>query len=215
MRPPRSGLILVAVASASCLLAGGCGSSGTPPQISEAGRSPVAAASSQPVAATTTSGKNNSPCPATALTVKQMHTGLPGASGEDGYAQFEVSTTQSNACTISGYPTVGLDDSAKKPIEFKYRHGGGPYVTSHPPAEVSLLGPTPAYFIVTKYRCDVRHAATAAWLRLRLPGYTRVWTFNLPGLPGGFDYCQGIGEPDPGNTVTVSPVEATFAATLP
>ena len=147
--------------------------------------------------------------------MRKLNTGLPGASGEDGYAQFEVSTTQTIACTIAGYPSVVLDDSSGEPIGFTYQHDRGSYVTSRPPAQVPLSRGSLAYFIVTKYRCDVRHTISAAKMQIHLPGYSRAWTFTLPGQPGGFDYCLGNGSPDPGDTVTVSPMEATFSATLP
>jgi hypothetical protein len=66
-----------------------------------------------------------------------------------------------------------------------------------------------------EYRCDLGIAANAATIGLTLPvGHGQVFAAREPvGVPGpaGLSYCRG-GPDDPGQLVTVSPIEPTARA---
>ena len=120
------------------------------------------------------------------------------------------------ACTLSGYPQVVLTDATGAVLPFRYAKGGGAYVTSARPVTVVLAHGASAYVLVAKYRCDrgIEHNATT--IRLTLPT-TRGRAFTgreAIGISGsmGLSYCRG-GQHDPGQLVTVSPVEPTQQAT--
>lgn len=119
-------------------------------------------------------------------------------------------------CTVRGYPRVTLYDADGRAMPFQYAEGGGAYVTSGHPATVVLAPQSTAYVLVAKYRCDLGIARTAATIRLTLPsGHGQVFAAREPvGIPGpaGLSYCQG-GPHDPGQLVTVSPIEPTALAT--
>jgi hypothetical protein len=67
-----------------------------------------------------------------------------------------------------------------------------------------------AYVLVAKYRCDIGIARSAAAMWLTLPAAHGA-TF-AGRKPTGLPYCRG-GRQDPGQTITVSPVEPTPRAT--
>ena len=76
-----------------------------------------------------------------------------------------------------------------------------------------LLSGSRGYFLVAKYRCDGGILRRATLIRMRLPGTRKVLTVGLtaPGV-NELDYCRrfpGEETVDPGNVVTVSPIEAT------
>jgi hypothetical protein len=76
-----------------------------------------------------------------------------------------------------------------------------------------VLGPgAAASVLVAKYRCDLGIAASVAVIGLTLPvGHGQVFTAREPtGVPGppGLSYCRG-GPRDPGQLITVSPIEPT------
>jgi hypothetical protein len=118
-------------------------------------------------------------------------------------------------CTLAGYPDVALLAASGAPLPFRYRRGGGPYVTSAPPVSVVLPSGAAAYVLVAKYRCDlgIRTVATAIRVTLPIPGRTPVTIRPIAaGGAGSFPYCRG-GSGDPGQVVSVFPVEATVSAT--
>ncbi len=118
-------------------------------------------------------------------------------------------------CTVRGYPQVILYDAGGRALPFRYADGGGAYVTSGKPATVVLAHGATAYMLVAKYRCDLGIARTAATIRLTMPvGHGQLFAAREPvGVPGpsGLSYCRG-GPRDPGQLVTVSPVEPTAQA---
>ena len=120
------------------------------------------------------------------------------------------------ACAVRGYPQVTLYDARGRVLPFRYADGGGAYVTSRKPVTVVLAHRTMAYVLVAKYRRDLGIARNAATIRLALPA-TRGQVFaarELAGVSGppGLSYCRG-GPRDPGQLVTVSPIERTGQAT--
>jgi hypothetical protein len=120
------------------------------------------------------------------------------------------------ACTVGGYPRVTLYAASGRALPFRYADGGGPYVTRARPAIVTLAPRGTAYLLVAKYRCDLGIVATAATIRLTLPVRAgQVFAVREPdGVPGapGLSYCTG-GPGDPGQLVTLSPVESAAQAT--
>jgi hypothetical protein len=121
----------------------------------------------------------------------------------------------SAACTLSGYPQVTLYDSRGAAVPFRYARGGGAYVTAKKPTTVTLPPGKSAYVLVAKYRCDLGTAdyATAIRLTLRVrQGPAFSGREPVGGGAAGLSYCDG-GREDPGQLVTVSPVEATFQTT--
>ena len=117
-------------------------------------------------------------------------------------------------CALSGYPGVALYTASGARLPFRYRRGGGQYVTSAPPPRVTLAPGAIAYVLVAKYRCDLGWRALPATVRLTLPGprptvVTRpLDPRRLPALP----YCRG-GPGDPGQVISVSPIEPAASAT--
>jgi hypothetical protein len=153
------------------------------------------------------------PCAASALALR------PGPSASPMTGEHADSLMLTNrgpgACEVSGYPQVSLYDSRGVAIPFRYARGGGAYVTAKKPATVTLAPGKSAYVLVAKYRCDLGGAdnATAIWLILRAhPGPAFSGHESVGGGAAGLSYCQG-GQQDPGQLVTVSPIEATFQAT--
>ena len=118
-------------------------------------------------------------------------------------------------CTVRGYPQVTLYDAHGRALPFLYADGGSTYVTARKPATVVLAPAALAYVLVAKYRCDLGIARTAATIGLTLPtGRSPVFAAREPvGVPGppGLSYCRG-GPHDPGQRVTVSPIEPAAQA---
>ena len=117
------------------------------------------------------------------------------------------------SCTLSGYPQIALFTASGTRLPFRYRRGGGQYVTSAPPAKVTLAPGAAAYVLIAKYRCDLGGRALAAIIRLTLPAprpaaITRpISTRRLPVIA----YCRG-GPGDPGQVISVSPIEPAASA---
>lgn len=129
---------------------------------------------------------------------------------------FMLTNHGSVACTVSGYPQVTLYDSRGVAVPFRYAKGGGAYVTAKRPATVTLAPGKSAYVLVAKYRCDLGIADDATAVRLTLrehQGPAFSGREPIGGGAAGQSYCEG-GQKDPGQLVTVSPVEATFRATI-
>ena len=152
-------------------------------------------------------------CAASVLVLRPGPFGSP-MTGEHADS-FMLTNRGSAACTVSGYPQVTLYDSRGVAVPFRYARGGGAYVTAKKPATVTLAPGKPAYVLVAKYRCDLGVAddATAIWLSLRThqgPAFSAHE--SVGGGAAGLSYCEG-GQEDPGQLVTVSPIEATFQAT--
>jgi hypothetical protein len=88
-------------------------------------------------------------------------------------------------------------------------------VTSRKPEPVVLAPGASAYVLVAKYRCDLGTAANSAVIRVAVPVARGGWFVGREALPlagaAGLSYCLG-GQHDPGQVVTVSPVEPTTQA---
>jgi Domain of unknown function (DUF4232) len=130
---------------------------------------------------------------------------------------FDLVNRGSVTCTVRGYPTAVLYGASGAVLPFRYADGGGMYVTKNKPVAVTLRPGAAAYVVIAKYRCDLGIEVNAAWVRLtiREPGAVIGRRLRLPvtGAPG-LSYCAG-GRHDPGQLVTISPLEAKLASTRP
>jgi hypothetical protein len=117
----------------------------------------------------------------------------------------------SHACSLFGYPQVTLLDAAGHSLPFVFQQHGDQVVTSDAPEQIELAPGAVAYLTLNKYRCDLGDQAVANSLQLLLPGDQTVLSLSLPSESGVFGYC---GAGDPGSIVSISPLEATFRATL-
>jgi hypothetical protein len=141
-------------------------------------------------------------------------TGVVPMTGEHAVL-YALANRGAQICTVRGYPRVTLFDAGGRVLPFRYADGGGAYVTSGKPATVVLAPGATAYVLVAKYRCDLGIARAAATIGLILPaGHGQVFAAREPvGVAGppGLSWCRG-GPRDPGQLVTVSPVEPAAQA---
>ncbi|HET7142184.1 MAG TPA: DUF4232 domain-containing protein, partial [Candidatus Limnocylindria bacterium] len=146
-----------------------------------------------------------------------MQLGVGNVSEPTGQHSLSLTLTNRSTqpCSLFGYPLISFFDAAGKQLPFDFQNSGDQVVTSKPPQLVVLAPGGAAYVTVNKYRCDAGEQGVAAGLRLGLPG---DGTDPLAPLQADFSpdtmrmaYC---GPGDPGSTVAVSPVAATFLATL-
>lgn len=170
---------------------------------------PAASPSSVPPAAATS-------CRAADLQWRRAG-GVVGMTGEHA-EMFGLVNRGSAACAVRGYPAAVLYDGAGAALPFRYAQGGGMYVTARKPAAVTLQPGATAYVVVAKYRCDLGIKANAEVIRLtlRLSGgavVSRRLRLPVTGAPG-LSYCTG-GRRDPGQLVTISPLEPSQPATRP
>lgn len=131
-------------------------------------------------------------------------------------AYYTLVNTGSTACTLSGYPAVALYDAHGNLLPFRYTRRSQ-YVTATAPERVVLAPGGSAYVLVAKYRCDLGVAADAATIRLTLPGQQAPVTIAVAATAAGvstLSYCTG-GPDDPGQVVSVSPVEPSAKAAGP
>jgi hypothetical protein len=127
---------------------------------------------------------------------------------------FTLSNRGSQPCSLLGYPRVRLYGSTGRLLPFRYDDGGGPYVTALAPPTVILAPGEHAYVLVAKYRCDLGIVANAVSIRLGFRTPKMSYRLDLRDAFGmtSVSYCAG-GPGDPGQRVTISPVEDTAAAT--
>jgi len=151
---------------------------------------------------------------AAGVLVLRPGTGVVPMTGEHAVL-YAVANRGAQTCTVRGYPQVRLYDAGGRVLPFRYADGGGAYVTSGRPATVVLASGAAAYVLVAKYRCDLGTARAAVTIELTLPaGRGQVFAAReLVGVAGppGLSWCRG-GPQDPGQLVTVSPVEPAAQA---
>lgn len=129
-------------------------------------------------------------------------------------APLAIARTGGSACTLYGYPTISLLDARGKTLPFRYSHHGDLVVAAHPPRAVHVGGHGSAFFLLNKYRCDVRATDVARTLQVGLPGLHGRLSLRLPHYPI-FDYCPVQG---PSTSIAVSPLVTNLqraAARLP
>jgi Protein of unknown function (DUF4232) len=178
----------------------GCGGSARPAASASAAATPPAALTS---------------CRAASLTWRPGGLVVP-MTGEHA-EMFELVNRGPAACTVRGYPGAVLYGASGAALPFRYADGGGMYVTRKKPVAVTLKPGAAAYLVIAKYRCDLGIEADAASVKLTLhvAGGVIGRRLRLPvtGAPG-LSYCTG-GRHDPGQLVTISPVESNSGATRP
>lgn len=204
---PMTRVLGAAVSTTATLLLAGCASA------TSAMQAPTTSATS--TSSSPASAWNPSPpvtqlvaCPAGALKIGRGPQ-LSPATGEHGIILSVTSVAP--PCTVTGYPTITMQDTTGSPIHFTYVLGHGQYVTLRPPRPVTVGAGKMAYFLIAKYRCDTGSTASAVGMTLVLPGQgtmTSVPTAWIRNDLLSFDFCSGGRERDPGNTVEVSPFES-------
>lgn len=118
-----------------------------------------------------------------------------------------VTNTGRKTCLLIGYPAVVIQ-AGKRALPFTYDDGGGAYLSTQAPTLLTLRPGSQAAFVVAKYRCDVGDLAAGTSMDIWLPGVPATKTMSL--ALGSFPLCRKFkptGPPDPGNTITVSPLE--------
>jgi hypothetical protein len=149
-------------------------------------------------------------CAAQALVLRPAPP-LPSMTGEHAVL-YTLANRGPAACTVRGYPQVTLYDPRGRVLRFRYADGGGAYVTARKPVRVVLAPGDMAYVLAAKYRCDLGIAHNAATIQIVLPAAGgQVFSSRQPlrlSAPLGLSYCRG-GLRDPGQLVTISPIEAT------
>jgi uncharacterized protein DUF4232 len=118
-------------------------------------------------------------------------------------APLVITRNGSSACTLSGYPAIALLDAKGHALGFRYTHSGDQVIAPQRPRLVHVAAHGSAYFLVNKYRCDIRALSAARFLRATLPGVRGSLTLRLSSRSPVMDYCPA--EP-PSGTVAVSPI---------
>jgi hypothetical protein len=118
-------------------------------------------------------------------------------------------------CQVHGYPSLRFYTSGGRLITFDFKHTGDYF--AHPtPRLVNLAPGAHAYFVVAKYRCDLRDRYVSRFFYV-LPLYTAgsPWVGHLSGTGvSQMDYCAGSSR-GLGQTVDVSPVVASLSQLNP
>jgi putative hemolysin len=111
-------------------------------------------------------------------------------------------------CTLRGYPAVSFTTASGGPLPFAVRKDGDQMITGARPALVRLKPRASAYFAFNKNVCVRGSEGQAATLSFILPGGHGSRSVKIP-RSAYIDYCA---PPDPGHTISVSPVVARQAA---
>src|SRR5204862_178243 len=78
-------------------------------------------------------------------------------------APLEVTRLGAPSCTLDGYPSIALLDARGHKLGFRYSHRGDFVVAAHRPHTVHVGGYGSGYFLLNKYRCDIRALSAAQW----------------------------------------------------
>lgn len=123
-------------------------------------------------------------------------------------AAFVLSNLARGGCSLDGYPAVTLLDSAGRLLPFAYGHRGDQMITAASPRPVRVAGGGSAFFALNKNVCVSFTRRVAAEIQVGLPGGQGSLSLRLQRYPL-IDYCPAG---DPGDGVTVSPIEPTLTA---
>jgi hypothetical protein len=124
---------------------------------------------------------------------------------------FTVTNHGAVTCTLDGYPSITLTDSAGRTIPFNYVDGHSQYLTRRPPKPVTIDAGGSAYLGVAKYRCDIAQQTVATRIYVLIPGQRAALSVPLVGRAQNLDYC--IGAHGTRSTISISPIEASGAQT--
>jgi hypothetical protein len=135
--------------------------------------------------------------------------------GEHGFT-ITLTNVSSHLCQVHGYPTLRFYTSGGRLLTFTFKHNGDFYFRRTTPRLVNLAPEAHAYFLVAKYRCDLRDRYVSRFFYV-LPLYTAgsPWVGHLSGSGvSQMDYCAGSSR-GLGQTVQVSPVVASLSQLNP
>jgi hypothetical protein len=120
---------------------------------------------------------------------------------------YEMRNGSSRPCTLNGYPQITIFDGKGEPVPFIYAGHGDQMITNSKPHLVVVEPAGVAYFGVNKYRCDRGDVTEPVRIDIRLVNGARfVAAINDM---RSFAYC---GPDDPGDAVSISPLEQTQVA---
>jgi hypothetical protein len=157
----------------------------------------------------TSSASGGAPSPRCAPSQLRLTLGpLVSEKTEQHTAVFALANAARSACSLDGYPTVTLVDSSSRLLPFPYGHRGDQMITAAKPNPVNVAGGGSAYFELNKNACVSFTRRQAAAIHVRLPGSPGSLSLRLPHYPF-IDYCP---PGDPGDGITLSPLEPTLAA---
>jgi hypothetical protein len=139
---------------------------------------------------------------------------LGGATDERSFT-LTVTNRGHRPCALDGYPRVLLFSAAGTVLDLR-QMSHSQYVTAASPRRVLLGIDASAYVLVAKSGCVIGDLQRASQARLMLSGTGADIAFTIPIVRsvGALALCKG-GPSDPGNSIAVSSVESTLAATLP
>ena len=138
-----------------------------------------------------------------------------GGASEEGSFTVALANRGHGPCVLNGYPQVNLVTSAGAVLSLPPNAHSG-FVTTAAPRPVTLgIGAT-GYILVAEFACVLGDLHAISRVRLALPGTGADTAFTIPIVRsvGALAFCKG-GPAAPGNSLAVSPVEATLGATLP
>lgn len=117
-------------------------------------------------------------------------------------------------CVLDGYLRLRLVTATGTVLDLpQVTHNQ--YVTNARPRPVSLRVGAVTYVEVAKYRCDLGDLQMANRVQFTLPGSKEKTVFTVPlGSVPGLSRCKG-GATDPGNSIAVTPFEASLRALSP
>jgi len=162
---------------------------------------------------TTTTIKHSLEC-----TSAQLSFAGPGylspQTGEHGFT-ITLTNVSTTSCQVHGYPSLRFYTSAGRLLTFGLKHKSQ-YFRTTTPRVVTLSPRSHAYFVVAKYRCDLRDRYVSKFFYV-LPLYTSgsPWVGHLSGSGvSQMDYCAGPST-GPGQILNVSPVVASLSELTP
>lgn len=120
---------------------------------------------------------------------------------------YAVRNTGSRACTLMGHPRVRLLDARGVAMPFHYRRRSE-YIHARRPLPYVVRPGHRVFFLVAKYRCDVKTLGEAVTARVRLPLVDGVFTVPARG-DAGVAHIALCGKHDPPQNVGVSPIGAS------
>jgi hypothetical protein len=122
-------------------------------------------------------------------------------------APLKVTRVGAQPCALDGFPRIVLLDARGQRLGFRYSHSGDLVVAARKPRVVRVRGGDAAYFLLNKFRCDLRTVSLARWLRVKLPGVRGWLALQLPRYPM-IEYCPA----DPASqTIAVSPLASRLS----
>jgi hypothetical protein len=131
-------------------------------------------------------------------------------SGETGEHAMLIALTNTGSveCMLQGRPGVRLVSRAGGVLNLP-QVASDQYLAAATPKLVLLRAGTTAYVMLAKYRCDLGDLERAARLQLTLPGKGAGPSLSVAVADADLSVCNG-GPTDPGNSIAVTPIEASL-----